>query len=161
MALSVFPRDFDDLRRLVEEWVRGNTRLFEPEPPRIEQIRGRKREPSKNYWQTAWGLMLRDPEVQVPTSRLGKLFRLRFRMSWDLYHNYLMPMVVEANIFPVRQAKQTRIPLEIKILLCLRRLGRGLVADDVSELANVAASTVEAIFHQFVECVCMCVCVSV
>ena len=93
MALSVFSRDFDDLRRLVEVWVRGNPRVFVPEPPRIEQIRGRKRGPPKNYWQTAWGLMLRDPEVQqVPTSRLGKLFRLRFRMSWDIYHNYLLPM---------------------------------------------------------------------
>jgi hypothetical protein len=60
-------------------------------------------------------------------------------------------MVVEANIFPVRQEKQTRIPLEIKILICLRRLGRGLVADDVAELANVATSTVEALFHQCVE----------
>jgi hypothetical protein len=72
-------------------------------------------------------------------------------MSWDLYHNYLLPMVVEANIFPVRQENKVRIPLEIKILICLRRLGRGLVADDVSELANVAASTVEVLFHQFVE----------
>ena len=122
MALSAFSRDFDDLRRLVEEWVRGNPRLFVPEPPRIEQIRGRKRGPPKNYWRTVWGLMLRDPEVQIPTSRLGKLFRLRFRMSWDLYHNHLLPMVVEANIFPVRQEKQIRVPLEIKILICLRQL---------------------------------------
>ena len=115
----------------------GTHVYLRPNHPELSKFEAVSEGLKKNYWQTAWGLMLRDPEVQVPTSRLGKLFRLRFRMSWDLFHNYLLPMVVEANIFPVRQAKQTRIPLEIKILICLRRLGRGLVADDVGELANV------------------------
>ena len=36
-------------------------------------------------------------------------------------------------------------------MIALRRLGRGLVADDVSELANVAPSTVDWIFHKFVD----------
>ena len=100
---------FHDLRRLIEGWVRGHPHLFGPEPPRIEQIRARKRGGQKDYWQTAWGHMLRDPEVQVPTSRVGKLFRLRFRMLSELYHNHLLPMVVEDNIFPAREDKQVRI----------------------------------------------------
>ena len=48
--------------------------------------------------------------MEIPTSRLVKLFHLRFRMSWDLYHNYLLPMVVEANILPFLQANQIKIP---------------------------------------------------
>ena len=151
MSLSVFSRESFDEREFVEEWVRGYIHLFEVNPPEIEQKRSRKRGPRIDYRQTAWWGMLQDPEVQNPLSKVGKLFRLRFRAPWDLYHNELLPMVRAANIFPERQIRKVRVPLEIKILFCLRRLGRGLVADDVVELANAAASSWEAIFHQFVE----------
>ena len=148
MSLSVFSRESFDEREFVEEWVRGYCHLFEEIPPEIEQ-KGQGVEVLEST--TSWWAMLEDPAVRDPLSRVGKLFRLRFRTPWDLYHNQLLPMVRAANIFPERQIRKVRVPLEIKILLCLRRLGRGLVADDVAELANAAASSVEAIFHQFVE----------
>jgi hypothetical protein len=31
------------------------------------------------YWGSNWGQMLRDPTVNDPSSRLGKLFKRRFR----------------------------------------------------------------------------------
>ena len=42
------------------------------------------------------------------------------------------------------------MPLEIKIMVDLRRLGRGLVLDDGAELADLSTSTLEWIFHTFV-----------
>ena len=82
--------------------------------------------------------MIRDPEVRDPSSRLGRLFRLRFRMPFDLFEEGLVPLVRRAGFLSDRG----RIPLELQVMIGLRRLGRGLVADDVAELAHVAPSTV-------------------
>ena len=120
MSLSVFSRESFDEREFVEEWVRGYCHLFEEIPPEIVQKRSRSSGPRIDYRQTAWWAMLEDPAVRDPLSRVGKLFRLRFRTPWDLYHNQLSPMVRAANIFPERQIRMVRVPLEIKILLCLR-----------------------------------------
>ena len=120
MSLCVFSRESFDEREFTEEWVRGYAHLFEKDPPEIEQKRSRSRGLRIDYRQTAWWAMLQDPDVQDPLSRVGKLFRLRFRTPWDLYHNELLPMVRAANIFPERQIRMVRVPLEIKILLCLR-----------------------------------------
>ncbi len=102
MSLCVFSRESFDEREVTEEWVRGYSHLFEEDPPEIEQKRSRSRGPRIDYRQTAWWAMLQDPDVQDPLSRVGKLFRLRFRTPWDLYHNELLPMVRAANIFPER-----------------------------------------------------------
>ena len=77
-----------------------------------------------------------DPATQDPLSRAGKLFRLRFRLPWDLFSNFLLPWVEEAGWWPPRSSRRARVPLEIKVLISLRRLGRGLVADYVAELSH-------------------------
>ena len=71
----------------------------------------------------------------------------RFWMPFHLFEEGLVPLVRRATCFSSR----SRIPLDIKVMVALRRLGRGLVADDVAELANVPPSTVEWIFHTFVD----------
>ena len=50
-----------------------------------------------------------------------------------------MPLVRRAGFF----SNKGRIPLEIKVMVALRRLGRGLVLDDVAELADLSTSTVD------------------
>jgi hypothetical protein len=84
MSLSVFSRESFDEKEFIEEWVRWITHLFDVIPPKIEQKRSRKRGPRIDYRQTAWWGMLHNPDVQDPLSRVGKLFRLRFRTPWDL-----------------------------------------------------------------------------
>ena len=41
------------------------------------------------------------------------------------------------------------IPIEIKVMIATRMLGRGLVTDDVAEMARVGNSTVDNIFYTF------------
>lgn len=43
------------------------------------------------------------------------------------------------------------IPIEIKIMVCLRILGRNCVCDDIYELSGVKESTSQYIFKKFVE----------
>jgi hypothetical protein len=66
-------------------------------------------------------------------------------MPFDLFEEGLLPLVRRAGFF----SNKGRIPLEIKVMVALRRLGRGLVLDDVGELADLSTSTVDWIFHIF------------
>ena len=134
------------MRVILDTLITQQPHLLEFVPSPIQRNRSAKRPPAKNLWGTPWGRMIRDPEVKDPHSRLGRLFRLRFRMPFDLFEEGLVPLVRRAGFLSDRG----RIPLEIQVMIGLRRLGRGLVADDVAELANVAPSTVEWVFHKFV-----------
>jgi hypothetical protein len=53
------------------------------------------------------------------------------------------------NLFA--QQRQGKIPIEFKILISLRILGRDACADDIDELLNIGGSTVNAIFKTFVK----------
>ena len=125
--------------------ITNHPHLFESNPVPTARNRSVKRPLAKNLWGTPWGRMIRDPEVRDPSSRLGRLFRLRFRMPFDLFEEGLLPLVRRAGFF----SNKGRIPLEIKVMVALRRLGRGLVLDDVGELADLSTSTVDWIFHIF------------
>ena len=151
MALSKFASERQLIEDLIVDHITQNCHLYLPEPVSVDCIRPRVKLPKLNYWDTNRGRMLTNPETQIPTSRAGKLFRLRFRVPWDLFNNFLVPMVEEAAWWPPRSSRRARVPLEIEVLISLRRLGRGLIADDVAELSNTAKSTVETIFHEFVD----------
>ena len=102
-----------------------------------------------DYWQTNWGKMLRDPTIEDEESKVGKKFRLRFRLPYMVFSQHLVPLVKNANIFPVKFDKMVRVPLEFKILMALRILARGNVVDDIEELSSGYASSILTIFHQF------------
>ena len=72
----------------------------------------------------------------------------RFRFPYIAFKEILLPLVVRNNIFNIQ--RQSYIPVEFKVLIALRMLGRGSVADDMSEMSKVGASTCYAIFHTFV-----------
>jgi len=102
MALSKFASERQLIEDLIVEHITQNAHLYLPEPVSVDGIRSRFKLPKTNNWDTTWGRMLADPETQVPTSRAGKLFRLRFRVPWDLVNNFLVPMVEEAAWWPPR-----------------------------------------------------------
>jgi hypothetical protein len=54
----------------------------------------------------------------------------------------------EVNLF--NQQRQGKIPLEFKLLIGLRILGRDACADDLDEALNIGGSTINTIFKQFV-----------
>jgi hypothetical protein len=106
------------------------------------------------WWSTSWGLMLKDPLIRDPSSTEGKSFRRRFRIPATFFLDWLVPRCRAANIFGSKITRKGslmgHIPIEIKILIALRILGRGNVCDDISEMSKVGHSTVFRIFHQFV-----------
>ena len=101
------------------------------------------------FWDTAWGRMLNDPQVADPSSFAGKKIRRRFRIPFALFHEWLVPICREKNLFG---AAQSPIPLEFKVLVALRILGRNNTADDTNELSggSIGDSTCNEIFKTFV-----------
>jgi len=135
----------------VNDWIARNWKIFVPDDHdgiELEPPRRRQRTPAVDYTQTTWYRWMMDPSIEDENSRLGKLFRLRFRMPYLMFRDYLIPLVRRANIFS--SAANVRIPLEIKVLCALRILGRGSYCDDISEMSQVPLSTVNSIFKDFV-----------
>ena len=126
MALSVFSRDFDDLRRLVEEWVRGNPRLFGPEPPELSKIgTGSK--------------CLRKTSGKLPGELCCGIQRCKYLpQDWASYFGFDFACLGICSTTNCRQWLWMSIsplfdrPTRSESLICLRRLGRGLVADDAA-----------------------------
>jgi hypothetical protein len=104
-----------------------------------------------NYWDTTWGRWLTNPLIKNPNSKLAKIFMLRFRVPFILFQEKILPMCRENNIFEIHREFCSSVPLEFKILLCLRILGRGLCFDDINELSQVPNSSVHSIFTKFVQ----------
>ena len=83
----------------------------------------------KDVWDTNWGKMLRNPDVKDPTSRIGRLFRRRFRVDYELFDDLLVPICKENNVF--EQTITSSIAVEFKILISLRILGRDNDCDTI------------------------------
>ena len=134
--------------------------------------KSRKKTPCPfSYWCSQWGLLLNNPQTMDILSYEGRLFRRRFRLPFPVFKEILIPKCEEYNIFdnerPGNHAficiyiifKFTitacilnglgKIPIEIKILGCLRILGRDSCADDIFELSGIKESTMNNIFKVF------------
>ena len=103
----------------------------------------------KDYMDTPWGQLLGHPDVCNPTSYVGMQFRRRFRVPFPLFE-YLVDICRDYNVFEMKNTQKERIPIQIKLLVCLRILGRGNVCDDASEMGSVGTSTCNHIFKLFV-----------
>ncbi len=104
-----------------------------------------------DYWKTTWGLWLKNPEIHNPNSKIAKIFMLRFRVPFILFNEKILKMCNDDNIFDLTYQSNKRIPIEFKILACLRILGRGLCYDDINELSSIPNSSIPTYFHTFVK----------
>ena len=99
--------------------------------------------------------MLKDPFLHDDDSFLAKQFRRRFRIPFRFFNEWLVPQCEENNIFGLKRKADGSvfgiIPLEIKILIALRILGRGNCCDDLNEFTQVGESTCNNYFKQFVK----------
>jgi hypothetical protein len=103
-----------------------------------------------NFSETPWGRDLRNDKIQDPRSAVGKRFRRRFRIPFPLFLS-LWSFCDEKNIFEERNKTLTKIPSEIKLLICLRILGRGECLDTIVECSGVKQATVHKIFLTFLK----------
>lgn len=94
----------------------------------------RRRDRSSNklsHWERPWGVLLGQLENdEDATSYQHRLFRRRFRLPYPVFKD-LATLCRQQRVFEERS--NSMIPLEIKLLVCLRILGRGSVADDIVE----------------------------
>ena len=97
-------------------------------------------------WDSSWGRLLLNPEIRDSTSWYARLFRRRFRLPYDLFVTFVEECR-EVNLF--KEKNYSKIPIEFKILMSLRILGRDSCADDISEYINIGDSTVNHIFKLF------------
>ena len=101
-----------------------------------------------NLWETGWGRMITDDNITDPTTKVARLFRRRFRVPYLMFRDVIVPMSLERRVFgPYHSAI---IPVEFKILVSLRVLGRGNCYDDIYEMSSVPERTVGYIFSKFV-----------
>ena len=112
---------------------------------RSHENRKRKRSAPVNLEETVWGRMLVNPSLRVAGSFVAKQFRRRFRMPYTLFADIFVPLCVSKDIFQLKC--NSRIPVEIRLLIVLRILGRGHTADDCFELSGVGESTCNALLR--------------
>ena len=98
--------------------------------------------------------MLLDLNIRDVNSPEGREFHRRFRLLASFFLYWLVPQCKEANLFSAKLKldgeSMGHIPTEIKILIALRILARGNVADDIAEMSSVGRSTCSNIFNTFV-----------
>ena len=102
-----------------------------------------------DYTKTKWGLLIGNPLVRFPDNRYGKQFRRRFRLPFQLFE-ILVDICRDKNIFNVRDLSRVKIPIEIKLLCCLRVLGRDECFDSIEDMSDVPEKTVWWFFKTFI-----------
>lgn len=91
-----------------------------------------------HYTQSCWYLMLQEPTISDPDSRIGKLFRRRFRVPYSIFQR-LVGFATDWFPHPATDvAGRPCVPVELKVLGFLRVLGRGVCFDDIQELSGYA-----------------------
>lgn len=147
-ALEYFNEAQNPLQ-FVQELINANPEAFLA----LDQLnlgkRTRIRQPrSCNLWDTPWGRTYQAlEEDEDPNSYQHRKFRRRFRVPFTIF-KYLVKVCKEKDVFELRRS--SLIPIEIKLMISLRILGRDCCADDIAEQVGIGESSVLLIFKQFV-----------
>jgi hypothetical protein len=98
--------------------------------------------------------------IHLPDSRDGRYFRRRFRIPFDLFSTLINIMLKEGwflgfdgqgrGLLDATKREVMRgASLQVKVLSCLRILGRGVVFDECFDGSGCCESTIQAFFHLF------------
>ena len=119
--------DIDDID-LITALINEHPELFID----VKEKKKRHRREKIPFSETPWGRLLASPGIENPISYHARLFRItRFRVPYLLFRDWLVPVCKVHNIFNLKI--QSRVPIEYKILVALRILGRDCDADTASE----------------------------
>lgn len=118
----------------------------------IETTVKRKRTFSPDPYKSVWGT--KDLNLKIIGSRAEKLFRRRFRISYDLYQD-LLKEIRDSRQFEKHDTGsdvvgEKAIPLELKVFGALRILARSSTLDEINELSAISKQTVHSFFERFV-----------
>jgi hypothetical protein len=108
----------------------------------------RNREEKPNLWESSFGILLNAPEIEDPSSKYGRLFRTRYRLPYILFRHLVSVCGKDQrNIF--RTSNNSYIPIEFKIMVALKILGKGLDLESASEESRIPLATCYSIFKSF------------
>lgn len=111
------------------------------------QKKKRQKRQRVDLWGSEWGRLLKHHKTSTPGTFEYIKFRLRFRVPFPLFKLRLIPAIKKAKLFnPVRDSY---IPLEFKVMVALRMIGRDTDADTASELSGIPKSTCNSILKHF------------
>ncbi len=103
LILEVFPDAFDD-----------EIELKEVKNEKLDWFLPRTHGERVNYHETNWYRWINDPLIEIPSSKVSKLFQLRFRMPYLLFKHYFVPRCQFHNIFDTKRVS-TVAPLNLKL----------------------------------------------
>jgi len=105
-----------------------------------------------NFKQVPWYKQLQNPLLLIPESYPAREFQRRYRLPYPSFLE-LVDECKEVNIFNMSNPYSTnlKIPIELKILIALRMLGRDLCCDDVYEMSFVPISSCNKFYKQFIK----------
>jgi hypothetical protein len=141
-AIALNPELYVDIDtpRLRRLWTAS---LLQPTVPRKRVSRCAK----KDWANSSWMLSLEHPELRTYRSHQYREFRTTYRMPPELFLDHFLPQAKAHNLFDLKY--KSGIPLEIKLMIGLRVLGRGTVMADIEEMSGVPRSTCYDIFKDF------------
>jgi Plant transposon protein len=124
---------------------------FVNDSPIVRRPKRRKKKRLYNYWNSPWGVMLKDENIRDPASSEGIDFRRRSRVLFPVFCK-LVTLAEEFILFSCATKDsygRACAPIELKILSSLRILGWGWVMDDVTELTGMSNEITRVSFHKF------------
>lgn len=110
----------------------------------------RKRPAPTDFTKTLWWQMLQHSNLKIPDSIESKLFTRRFRVPFPVFEDLVA--ATKGWLEGLGQKEQDctglpRIPVELKVLGCLRILGSGTCLDGIKELSGISETTMHTFFH--------------
>ena len=70
-------------------------------------------------------------------------------------HRTIVDDCRNAHVFGIENEDRTKLPIEFKVLISLRKLAHGNFWDDIIEIMKGHESTIGSIFHLFVTGLCI------
>jgi hypothetical protein len=151
--------EFDDIHFIEDSILAVGRAIISDLVPVIERSRFKTKKKRKfhretlrktskeSFWQSFWGKLLSNNDINDSTSRSYKRFRLTYRLPPPLFFR-LVDICKEKNVFESK--RNGKIPLEFKLMICLRILARDNLLDDIGELFNVGKTTAHELFLTFI-----------
>lgn len=124
----------------------------------LKETKRRKIYDRPDYLKSTWWLMLEKGLCKIPTHREYKMFRRRFSVSFPRFKK----MVEDAKEWTISEDTTKKfgdiiadctgveaVPLELKILGCLRMSAKGVCFDAIAELSGMSIATMQSFYHVF------------
>ena len=138
-------------RRRRRQLLRSIAKAARQSPASVGKRKRKKRTPRFPLL-SAWARFMKREGVDDPEHANGKLFRKRFRLPFPVYQKMLAKLEEHPDFVSSPDAiGRQPAPLYLKVLACLRVLGRGECFDTCEELSEIVAPTLTEFFHRFID----------